>query len=288
MMTKIFTPLTLIATIIAVVLFDHLTGYSVESFSFFFIIPLGALLIGAAASSGLFFGLLKDNKPVSKKYYVIGAFVGLIAFFGVYYVSYQTTYISADNQVNYSFNGNPISNFTIGGEPVTFGKFISLAQGGKEQFFFHGRPIGDGFDAGNGFNSFMYYLEILAAVVAGAGVGLTIVGGKTYCDKCKKYMLEKTLAKISIEKFDEITNEINASLTDVSKLKQIFSTNEMQKGEKVKAYTQVDLVHCPNCYDARFVIKIFQLGSKSSFEEVSKYRQTLRISEETARGFANS
>ena len=130
----------------------------------------------------------------------------------------------------------------------------------------------------------MWYLEILAAIVAGAGVGLTIVGGKTYCDKCKKYMQEKTVLKFSIDKFDEVANEINTSLNNVSKLKQIFSTYELKKDEKVKAFAQVDLVYCPNCYDARLVVKIFQMGSNSSFEEVSKHRQILKISEEIANG----
>lgn len=284
MMTKILTPITLIATIIIVVIFNHLTGYEVQAFSFFFIVPLGALLVGAAASSGLFFGLLKDDKPVTKEHYMIGAVIGLIAFFGIYYVSYKTTYLDANNEINYSFNGDPISSYELEGEPITFSKFMSLSRGGKQQFYFHGRPVGEEVDTGEGFGTFMWYLEMLAAAAAGAGVGLTIVGGKSYCDKCKKYMHEKTLLKFSIDKFDEVADDLNASLNDVSKLKHIFATHELKKDEKVQAFAQVDLVHCPNCYDARLVVKIFRLGSNSSFEEVNQHRQILRISEETARG----
>lgn len=284
MMTKILTPLTLIATIVAVVLFNHLTGYEVQSFSFFFIIPLGALLVGAGASCGLFLGLLKDNKPVIKEHYIIGALIGLVAFFGIYYVSYKTTYLTADNEINYSFNGDPISNYELDGEPITFSKFISLSQSGKQQFYFHGRPVGTEVDTGKGFGSFMWYLEILAAILAGAGVGLTIVGGKSYCDKCKKYMQEKTLLKFSIDKFDEVANQINTSLNNVEKLKQIFSTYELKKDEKVKAFAQADLVYCPDCYDSRLLVKIFQLGSNSNFEEVNQHRQTLKITEEVAHG----
>lgn len=283
-MTKIFTPLSLLGTIIVVVLFNHLTGYSIQGFSFFFIIPLGALLVGAAASCGLFFGLLKDNKPVTKEHYIAGAVIGLVAFFGIYYVDYKTTYLDANNNVNYSFQGDPISSYELDGEPITFGKFLSLTTSGKQQFYFHGRPVGGEVDTGKGFGSFMQIIEILAAMIAGAGVGLTIVGDKTYCDNCKKYMKDRTMLKFSIDKYEEVADEINSSKNDPVKLKQLFAKYELKKDEKVTAFGQVDLLNCPNCHNARLIVKIYRLGSNSNFEEVNQHRQNLRIDEDVSRG----
>lgn len=277
MLTKIFTPLTLIGTIALVVIFNHLTGFELHSFTFFFIIPIGALLVGAAAASGLFLGLLKDNKPVTKQHYILGLILGVVAFYGIYYVDYKTTYVTENKEISYTFEGDPISYYEIDGEQITFSKFLKLSNGGS-QFYFRGRPIGEEVDPGETANSFFFYLNVVAAALAGAVVGLTIVGDKKYCQKCKKYNKEKELFKFEVEKYEEVVNKLVNSIEKPSALKEIISTYGMKKDAKVTAFAQVDLDYCPTCDDAKMHIKVLKLDG-DNFQEVGKFRQTIPVSQ---------
>lgn len=282
-MTKIFTALGFIGTILIIVLFNHLTGFELHSFTFFFIVPLGGLLVGAAAASGLFYGHLRYNKPVNKNHYLLGAALGVVAFFGVYYVSYLTTYINANNEINYSFDGDPISYYEIDGEQITFSKYLEISKNAKSQFYFRGRPVGDEVEAGVGFGTLMFYLHILAAAVAGAVVGLVVVGDKRYCEKCKKYTKEKELFKFDVDdQFEDAVSDLTSAVDNISALQKIIKNTKL-KTDKVNAYAQVDLEYCPNCHDSRLLVKLMKLNSDSNFEEVMKFRQSIHIKDNIAK-----
>lgn len=281
-MTNIFTTLGFTGTILIIVLFNHLTGFELHSFSFFFIVPLGGLLVGAAAAVGLFYGYLRYNKPVKKTHYVFGAALGVAAFLGIYYVSYLTTYVDANKEINYSFNGDPISSYEIDGQRVTFSKYLEISQNAKSQFYFRGRPVGDEVETGGGFGALMFYLQILAAAVAGASVGLVIIGDKRYCENCTKYTKEKELFKFDVEQYEDIVCNLTNAIDKPSVLKKIIKTVGL-KDDKINAFVRVDLDYCPNCYDSHLLIKVFKLDSNSNFEEVSKFSQSIKITSDVAR-----
>jgi len=65
-MNKIFGLIGFLATIILIVLFNHITGFELQSFSLFFIMPVGGLLIGASASAGFFMGKLNIINQLEK------------------------------------------------------------------------------------------------------------------------------------------------------------------------------------------------------------------------------
>lgn len=281
-MTSIFTILGLAVTIILFVFFNHATGFEFNSFSLFFIIPIGGLFVGAGSSVGLFSGLLFTNKPVNRNHYLLGAALGFIAFWGIYYVSYITTYIDTKGEVNYSFQGEAISNYEIEGEEISFSKFLNISKNTESQFFFHGRPIGDGIDTGGGFGNFMFYLHLIAAMLAGAFVGLSIVGDKNYCGRCKKYMKEKTLFKFELDRYEEIADRLLENKDQLEGLRSIIKSTEL-KDKEVKSFVQTDLEYCPSCHDSRMLIKIFNL-SGSNFEEATQFRKYIVVIDKVSKG----
>jgi len=281
-MTKIFTTIGLVLTVIIIVLFNHLTGFELHSFTLLFIIPVGGLLVGAMSSAGMFYGYLRYNKPVNKNHYLLGALLGAVAFFGIYYVSYLTTYVGPDNEINYSFKGDPISYYEIDGEQITFSKYLQLTKQAKSHFYFRGRPVGEDVNTGEGTNTFFFYLQLLSAVLAGVCVGLVIVGDKRYCENCKKYTKEKELFKFDIDQYEDSVRDLADAVDDTKALQEIIKTTHL-KEEKVNAFAQVDLEYCPNCHDSRLLVKVFKLDSNNGFEEVAKFKQIIKIKNETAR-----
>lgn len=277
-MTNIFTVFGFIGTVILVVLFNHLTGFDLNSFTFFFIIPLGPILIGMGAAAGFFYGRFRYNKPVNKNHYLLGAVLGVAAFFGVYYASYLTTYVSTDKEINYSFNGDPISSYEIDGEQVTFSKYLEISKNAKSQFYFHGRPVGGEVDTGGVLSTILFYLNILAATVAGAAVGLVIIGDKKYCKKCKKYTKEEKLFKFDIDQYEDNVNNLISAIDNLNELKNIIKNTSL-KDDNPNIFGQVDLEYCPSCHDSHLLVKVFKLGSNKNFEEVSKFRQSIKIKE---------
>ncbi len=282
MMIKIFTAASFIGTILIVVLFNNISGYELHSFNLWFIIPVGALLVGAASTAGMFYGHLRYNRPVTGKHYLLGLVLGVVALYGVYYVSYLTTYITPDNEINYSFNGEHISNYEIDGEQITFGKYLEITrQSSEHQFFFRGVPRGEGYETGEGVNTFYFWLQIIGAALGGIGGGLAMLGDKKYCQNCKKYKKEKELFKFDVDEYETVLGKLAEAISDVEKLKKLIKETKL-KDEKVNAYAAVELEYCPTCFDSFLLVKVMKLNSDSAFEEVQKFRQTVEIKSEIA------
>lgn len=280
MKSTIFAFLSFVGTIVVVVLFNHITGWELNSFSLWFIIPVGGLLVGAAAASGLFYGYLKDNKPVGAREYIIGILIGLTAFYGINYVSYLTTYVDQNNEINYSFKGDPISSYEIDGEPITFGKYLDISKTSQQSIYFHGSTTD--INTGKTGTSLINILQVLASGLAGLGIGLIIVGNRRYCENCKKYTIEKVLSKFDVEHYEEVMKSLVESSNDPTTLKRIITETKLTE-EKVNTYAQTEIDYCPDCYDSRLVVKVFQMNSKKEFEELTKFKQVIQISVNTSR-----
>lgn len=286
MKTKLFALLSLAGTIIIVVLFNHLTGYQLHTFALWFIIPVGGLIVGAAAASGLFYGHLKENKPVGVREYVIGAIMGLVAFYGINYVSYLTTYVDENKDINYSFKGDPISTYELDGEPITFSKFRELTKESSSQsVYFHGRTTD--VDTGKTANSIIDVLQVLASGLAGVLVGFAIAGNKRYCEKCKKYTKGKILFKFDPDRYEEILNSMIAAANNSIVLQKIIAETKLSK-EKPDAYIQVEIDYCPDCHDSLLVTRVFKQNAKKEFEELTKFKQSIQISDEASRAIVES
>lgn len=277
-MIKTFSIVGFVGTILAVVLINNITGYELQSFHLWFIIPIGALFVGAGAVSGIYYGNLKANKPIGKKEYLIGIVMGLLALYGIFYASYLTTYVTPDKEINNWFNGDHISTYEVDGEQITFSKWLQLSEGsGKQQIFFRGVPVGEGIETGETVNNLYFYLNFLGAAV-GSFFTLLILGSKRFCKKCRKYIKEKELFKFGVEEHDEIVAKINASINNPKELFALIGRKF--EIEKANAYIQVDLEYCPTCFDTDLVVKVMQKDSKGNFGEVQKLRQTIKLKPE--------
>ncbi|MEJ8553237.1 hypothetical protein [Tepidibacter sp. Z1-5] len=91
----------------------------------FFIIPLGGFGVGMLSSCGCYFADIKFSFKKSKNKFVhiiLSSLIIVLGFVGVHYLVYTSTYLDSNMNVNYSFNGEHISNYTFDGsdEPINF------------------------------------------------------------------------------------------------------------------------------------------------------------------------
>ncbi|WP_099190456.1 hypothetical protein [Tepidibacter mesophilus] len=123
-----FYILWIISSIIAIVanyLILSLGNQDFISLTTFFIIPIGGFGVGALSSCGRYFADVKFSCKKAKNkavHIILSSLIIVIGFVGVHYLVYTSTYLDSNMDINYSFNGEHISNYTFDGseEPINF------------------------------------------------------------------------------------------------------------------------------------------------------------------------
>ena len=207
--------LTTAAVIIGIVVVVAFTGFLVQSFSVFFLIPIGAGFAGVGCGAGVFLALLWLNKRPERLHYWLATLLGLGGFIGTYLALYLTTYVTKDLSVNHSFNGVPIS------AVLSFLEYLRMDVGSRETTFFVsvGRAhipvfMPHGFQLGPVVNWIGFALESVGYVVGGLLAGSIILGNKKYCETCMLYMKSKDdLFRALIADTEQKIEAVNSALS---------------------------------------------------------------------------
>jgi len=169
---SLMTILAVLGTIMIFTLLNNISGFILQSFTLFFIIPIGGICVGIGSVSGLFYSFLHYKKSITYKPFIIAIILSVVAFYGIYYASYLTTYVSPDNNINYWFKGEHISNYEIDGERVTFSKYLEVEKSSaKITSTINLIPIGE-FETGKTLTMIRFYLHLLGAMLGCVGFGL--------------------------------------------------------------------------------------------------------------------
>ena len=237
-----------------------------------------------AATAAFFFSRKFFQKPIRIKEYVIGALLGIAAYAGIYYASYLTLYISPEGEPNRWFQGEHISNFeSEDGKVITFSRYMEAELSEVTHSLRRGRSLkAREFTTGKTVNILSLLLQLLGAVVGGGLMGLIAGGAARYCDKCKKYMLEKELFRLHPDEYNKLVElverkEIGSSLADnIKNLNKALSTDNQ--------YVKASIEYCPACYTGHFTIKSIKKNEKSE-EEIPEFTKTIIIESDTTRSF---
>lgn len=279
----LFTLLGFIATILGFVYLTEITGYVIHSYTFYAIVPVGGFLVGMAATAAFFFSRKFFQKPIKIKEYIIGALLGIAAYAGIYYASYLTLYISPEGEPNRWFRGEHISNFeSEDGKTITFSRYMEAELSEVTHSLSRGRSLRRReFTTGETINVLLLLLQLLGAVVGGALMGLIAGGAVRYCDKCKKYMLEKELFRLHPDEYSKLIElverkEIGFSLADSIKNLNNASSTDAQ-------YVNVSIEYCPTCHTGHLTIKSMKKNEKSKEEEIPEFTKTVIVANDVTR-----
>jgi hypothetical protein len=171
---SIFGILSFALTVVAVVVIERLTGFNLFTLSVWVVVPAGALITGAAAASGYYFGsLFFHTKPV---WFLLVqmVIVAAVAQIAIYYAEYATMVLE---------NGTKASSL------ISFPDYLD-----RYLTKMHMR-VGRGAQDAGEVGSFGYWLAVIQFVgflVGGVAVFIFLKGYPT-CQACGRYL--RTLFK---------------------------------------------------------------------------------------------
>lgn len=281
--------LTTLLSIGIALVFSLFIGFSLSSLSLFFVIPVGGIAFGALASLGFYY-YLKKKSTIELKHYFIGGFLGIVAFIGIPFLEYQMTYISVDGAINYQFEGEHISYFSLNDKPMTFSNYLSFTLETSEMTLKLRRgPVKRGIETGSGFNNFKFIAEGVGFLIGGFFLGFFLVEGKVKCLACRKgYLKDETLFEAAKNaNFHERTIRELIEKDDFTKFTDLVIDGRITEGFKtgeIKAVFYLSV--CNKCKQGYFIMKFFRL-IKDEYVEIEAERKLVRVSDKFVEGAFN-
>lgn len=103
--------LTTLLTAWAVSYFNFLTNANIQGFSVFIIVPIGAMLVGALAVSGMYIVRKLLKLEFKFAYLFIALFLGAVAFAGTIYFDYKNSIAAVVKELGGSLNEEQVKQF---------------------------------------------------------------------------------------------------------------------------------------------------------------------------------
>ncbi|ARQ08538.1 hypothetical protein NXC12_CH00446 [Rhizobium etli] len=259
---SIFGIATFLLTVIAVVAVNQFTDFNFFTLSFFVVVPAGALLCGAAAASGYYFGSLLFHTRPTVLILIQILVVAAIAQFAIYYGEYRLL---------------DLGNGRMASDVVSFSEYLDI-------YLSHtslrvGRAGTNTGDIGD-YGRILAFIQFLGFVVGGVSVWLML---RVYpvCEKCGRYL--RTLAKkqqifSTQEDFTRYYDNLFEVPVDGPHFAQLMKW-QPGKGDKIvkgTIQTQTTLRGCPNCHTQRISQEVKVCGDKE-FRDVPQLTRHIRI-----------
>lgn len=284
-MSIIFGILTLIASIVLPVLVTIYTGYDILHFTFFFIIPIGAVGVGYLCGFGYFKGLVKSNKYIKKRNYLVGLLLAIICIFGINYSMYSVTCLDETTQeVVYSLNDkeNHISTYEMEGYgQLTFVNFTRfMIENTPITFTHNSKSEGDICNPTLG-----WIFEIISYLGVIAGCLMVGINQKSmpYCHNCKSYKKEKEICKILKIDGSNLFEELDYSLKNPTELTIKDVLNKYKQIEKVKdEHYLCKMVYCDNCKYYTLNFELYEMNRKNNLEQNNTFNMNINVTPEQA------
>lgn len=271
----------LVIDVVLVVAIHSFTSFDLSSFSLFFIVPVGAILIGALASLGYYFGVLKANIKVSKTIQIIGLIITFVGFVAIQYGFYHTAYIDYNDNLNFKMEGEHISNYVIGEteEPVNFISFTKLSVNTRVISFTNRGSKGFEVEGNKVVNWIFYIIDFVGMLAGSFFTRVFVIGDKKYCDNCRRYLKAKKISMFStsnLERIDRMKAIAYANPEDITALLQTDGCSP--KGEHYDVY----LHRCTSCNNGYVQLQYMELDSKKNLSVNKEKSIDIQIGASTA------
>ena len=149
-------------------------GFAFYTWTFWFVIPVGALFAGFAGASGYYVGsLLLGHRPT--RLLLLNIVIGsVLTFFLIHYLAYTTLQIEGKNVSDY----------------VPFSKYLDIAiRSTSMEFRLHGSKTGSTGELGS-LGYVVAVLQVIGFAVGGFCV-YAYLAAKPYCNRCSRYLSGK-------------------------------------------------------------------------------------------------
>ncbi len=214
--------LLIITTVLASLLtgfLNHSLNFNLQGFSIFIIFPIGAVIVGALAASGLFIGS-KLQKTVIKPYFIIIAIItGLLSFFSSTFVDYKFMISDIESELKEELSLLSESEKAEFYQKFSFLNYLNeIHSHSKITISNRGRR---GTEINNPIVSIIsFWLSVIGGGLGGYFVALNFIGDRTKDKKAGEYRDLKYSAIISDEKYPDLEKILteDKSIQALSKL----------------------------------------------------------------------
>lgn len=244
------------------VVVSRVTGFNLFSLSVWFIVPVGALLVGFGAASGYYFGSLYFHKRADKtllvQMVVIAGFTQLL----IYYMGYATLILD---------DGRKLSDY------LAFGDYMKLTL--TKAHYRVGR--GAGMDTGEvgTMGYWMAALQFIGFLVGGLGVYGHLVT-KTVCNTCNAYMRAKAKKVKGYASTDEAASYYDNLFqhpVDGPEFAELINTEAHNPKPKQGAVIiNTELLSCPVC-KAQLIEERLKVLDGSNWKDVDALTRKVQI-----------
>jgi hypothetical protein len=254
---------TCVVTALILWLVEQRFGFSLYSWMFWFVIPVGALLSGFAGASGYYLGAWFFGRRPTRLLLLNILISSVLTFFLIYYLSYVTLQVE----------GKDVSQY------ISFWQFLDIAiRSTAMEFRYHAVNIG----STGALGSFGYVIGALQVLGFAAG-GFCVYSyllTKPYCDKCSKYLSAKGkqiryvvnpegLQEATVHVLTLMENGEILSAVEEHRNKPGFGSSAPSKDCRLRSVIEVQ--RCKKC-EMHWVRFALESLSRDAWEEVSGTR----------------
>ena len=211
----------------------YLTGFNLFTFSIWFVLPVGAVLIGALAASGYYFGAVFFNIRPTVFLLIQIVIVTLLCNILIFYLEYQS-YINLPN-TNYN---------------LLFSKYLDIRI--THARYFIGR-ISLGFSTGKvgTIGYLISFLHFLGFILGGL-ICYAVLAVKPYCKKCYRYFSDSVYANLKFDSYKEMfdySEQLFQQPIDHEKIKSYVERSKSAGNDEKKRFEfEIKVQSCKKCF----------------------------------------
>ncbi|MBN1546008.1 MAG: hypothetical protein JW902_05040 [Syntrophaceae bacterium] len=248
---------TSLITAVVLCLIELWFGFAFYSLTFWFIIPVGALLSGFAGATGYLAGARLFNHRPTPLLLLNIVLVSVGTFFVIHYLSYITLKV----------DGQAVSDY------VSFGQYLDIAiRSTSMEFRFRVKEIGATGELG-GWGYGVAILQILGFAVGGLAV-YGYLESIPYCKRCLRYFSAKgkqTRYTGDAEELQASTVQVlsdfsSGVITSAIEKHRMFGSHKFQKDNHLRSVIEVR--HCKKC-GQHWVKYVVEKRSGNDWKEIS-------------------
>lgn len=282
--------LSLVISIALPVLILFFTGCEALHFSMFFIIPVGALILGYICGYGYFKGLFKSNTYITGKHYLIGFILSLICIVGVEYASYMITCVDPQtSEIVYSLDGDHVSNYYTDEygdlDFLTYKKY--MIETTPISFSYKNKSLGD---VSNPIAGWIFAMIDYLGVLVGCLFSGSMQKDHPYCHTCKLYKKEKdafNFPKMAGEGFFTQLENCLAKENHQESFNNLLASVTLSPSLEKDEHFLCKLIYCDNCNTASLKFELHELNAKNKLEINSDFEFLVDVDYESLMNFIN-
>ena len=278
MLSIVFGIVTLvISSIIAGIINSKLTFTTVQGFSLMYVVPVGAMLIGFCAASGVLLGR-KITKAVIKTHTIILVVVlGLMSFFTTTYVDYYLT--MRDIDASYKAMESKLTNaqkasYANYKKRVNFMKYLEIIHNKtKITLSTRGRKTTE--IDNNVVSAISFWLSAIGGGLGGWFLAQLLIGDRTKDKKAKEYRDLKYFARLKYELYDEIAETIDKSKHLSQDLAKIITEYRDEPSTAKIAHTAIKVLKTRSTGEGQVIIEQCEKTSSNNDTVTDKIEKEL-------------